>query len=142
MFSFFFFSSRRRHTIFDCDWSSDVCSSDLAHAEFVHLQLFRALWQLLRRDTERIPRARKLPSDGEILRFRFRDLGPLSIATAQWQFFRRAGKPAGELLVQSLSDLYESHPDGHIKHTGGECEFAASLQLSARQRPQIGRAHV
>src|SRR6516165_11774157 len=24
----FFFSSRRRHTSFDCDWSSDVCSSD------------------------------------------------------------------------------------------------------------------
>src|SRR2546430_11435234 len=23
-----FFSSRRRHTRFDCDWSSDVCSSD------------------------------------------------------------------------------------------------------------------
>src|SRR2546430_8471919 len=28
---FFFFSSRRRHTRFDCDWSSDVCSSDLTH---------------------------------------------------------------------------------------------------------------
>src|SRR6266478_8339751 len=28
-FVFFFFSSRRRHTRFDCDWSSDVCSSDL-----------------------------------------------------------------------------------------------------------------
>src|SRR5256886_7431385 len=27
--NFFFFSSRRRHTRFDCDWSSDVCSSDL-----------------------------------------------------------------------------------------------------------------
>src|SRR5438270_2616719 len=26
---FYFFSSRRRHTRFDCDWSSDVCSSDL-----------------------------------------------------------------------------------------------------------------
>src|SRR2546430_14830231 len=26
---FFFFSSRRRHTRFDCDWSSGVCSSDL-----------------------------------------------------------------------------------------------------------------
>src|SRR5256886_5904356 len=25
----FLFSSRRRHTRFDCDWSSDVCSSDL-----------------------------------------------------------------------------------------------------------------
>src|SRR2546430_7455276 len=28
-FCVFFFSSRRRHTRFDCDWSSDVCSSDL-----------------------------------------------------------------------------------------------------------------
>src|SRR5438034_5992860 len=28
--SFFFFSSRRRHTRSLCDWSSDVCSSDLA----------------------------------------------------------------------------------------------------------------
>src|SRR5260370_34250598 len=26
----FLFSSRRRHTRFKCDWSSDVCSSDLA----------------------------------------------------------------------------------------------------------------
>src|SRR5256886_5944293 len=30
----FFFSSRRRHTRFDCDWSSDVCSSDLFRASF------------------------------------------------------------------------------------------------------------
>src|SRR5689334_23789787 len=28
-FFFFFFSSRRRHTRWNCDWSSDVCSSDL-----------------------------------------------------------------------------------------------------------------
>src|SRR2546430_5608391 len=27
--SYVIFSSRRRHTRFDCDWSSDVCSSDL-----------------------------------------------------------------------------------------------------------------
>src|SRR5205085_6503131 len=42
---FFFFSSRRRHTRFDCDWSSDVCSSDLfteardAFAHFVSVEL-------------------------------------------------------------------------------------------------------
>src|SRR3989449_6246600 len=30
MFYFFFFSSRRRHTRCSRDWSSDVCSSDLA----------------------------------------------------------------------------------------------------------------
>src|SRR5256885_6932313 len=29
MFVFFFFSSRRRHTRLQGDWSSDVCSSDL-----------------------------------------------------------------------------------------------------------------
>src|SRR5260370_11873880 len=30
----FFFSSRRRHTRFKCDWSSDVCSSDLLDLEY------------------------------------------------------------------------------------------------------------
>src|SRR5689334_23706219 len=29
--SVFFFSSRIRHTRWNCDWSSDVCSSDLLH---------------------------------------------------------------------------------------------------------------
>src|SRR5882762_11374478 len=33
MISCFFFSSRRRHTRFKCDWSSDVCSSDLDDGE-------------------------------------------------------------------------------------------------------------
>src|SRR5438132_13696902 len=33
MFFFFFFSSRRRHTRSLCDWSSDVCSSDLRKRE-------------------------------------------------------------------------------------------------------------
>src|SRR6266481_7648333 len=32
---FFFFSSRRRHTRWNCDWSSDVCSSDLPRERFV-----------------------------------------------------------------------------------------------------------
>src|SRR2546430_6806394 len=48
----FFFSSRRRHTRFDCDWSSDVCSSDLVLSALVMArpphtlsptQLFRGL---------------------------------------------------------------------------------------------------
>src|SRR6266480_7669597 len=36
-FFFFFFSSRRRHTILTCDWSSDVCSSDLAVHQHEHV---------------------------------------------------------------------------------------------------------
>src|SRR5256885_8453073 len=37
--SFFFFSSRRRHTRLQGDWSSDVCSSDLSRAAQVALTL-------------------------------------------------------------------------------------------------------
>src|SRR5688572_32076647 len=40
-FFFFFFSSRRRHTRFDCDWSSDVCSSDLACTVLWKLRTFQ-----------------------------------------------------------------------------------------------------
>src|SRR5690606_40346785 len=36
----FFFSSRRRHTIFSRDWSSDVCSSDL-DGRLLHRELLR-----------------------------------------------------------------------------------------------------
>src|SRR5690606_39304552 len=40
--SSFFFSSRRRHTRFSRDWSSDVCSSDLMQVAVVHLIPFIA----------------------------------------------------------------------------------------------------
>src|SRR5260221_7374566 len=40
-FSFFFFSSRRRHTRSLCDWSSDVCSSDLKPSREAYLD---SLW--------------------------------------------------------------------------------------------------
>src|SRR5690606_40957409 len=40
---FFFFSSRRRHTRFSRDWSSDVCSSDLYLLEGVEVQV--TLWE-------------------------------------------------------------------------------------------------
>src|SRR5690242_21829920 len=38
LFIFFFFSSRRRHTRLTCDWSSDVCSSDLLHLPLLTLK--------------------------------------------------------------------------------------------------------
>src|SRR5256885_6512575 len=42
MLSFFFFSSRRRHTRLQGDWSSDVCSSDL---KAVDAKTGSALWK-------------------------------------------------------------------------------------------------
>src|SRR6266487_5397601 len=51
MVVFFFFSSRRRHTRWTGDWSSDVCSSDLAGkvryvgaSNYSAWRLARALW--------------------------------------------------------------------------------------------------
>src|SRR5690606_39944452 len=46
LYQLFFFSSRRRHTSFSRDWSSDVCSSDLgyhwlAEQPVLHLPLRR-----------------------------------------------------------------------------------------------------
>src|SRR5207253_3586434 len=39
---FFFFSSRRRHTRWPRDWSSDVCSSDLLF--FFHVPTSEMIW--------------------------------------------------------------------------------------------------
>src|SRR5690606_8855082 len=39
-----FFSSRRRHTRFSRDWSSDVCSSDLGNATASALLAMGFLW--------------------------------------------------------------------------------------------------
>src|SRR5206468_7973754 len=56
---FFFFSSRRRHTRSDRDWSSDVCSSDLMRHFAIRsasvlstrrsAQSPRPIWRLIRR---------------------------------------------------------------------------------------------
>src|SRR5690606_41136771 len=50
----FFFSSRRRHTRFSRDWSSDVCSSDLRHTAYFggggRAEVERQLGYLLCRD--------------------------------------------------------------------------------------------
>src|SRR2546430_17424145 len=64
----FFFSSRRRHTRFDCDWSSDVCSSDLKSdregAERVEREI-RALQSLaVRGDNWTPPIVKTVATDG------------------------------------------------------------------------------
>src|SRR5688572_32438368 len=59
-FFFFFFSSRRRHTRFDCDWSSDVCSSDLVFRTGALLLCQpSAKWSGWRELHSRLPRSRR-----------------------------------------------------------------------------------
>src|SRR6266480_6276213 len=49
----FFFSSRRRHTRLTCDWSSDVCSSDLSVTTLSRTVLSALLtpWRLTKFET-------------------------------------------------------------------------------------------
>src|SRR4029434_11310594 len=49
----FVFSSGRRHTRFKCDWSSDVCSSDLASALFSKIICQRERGREREREKER-----------------------------------------------------------------------------------------
>src|SRR5260370_33931707 len=63
----FMFSSRRRHTRFKCDWSSDVCSSDLGfyfHREGPGLAFGgreRALEEVAEAAARRLPVLAELP---------------------------------------------------------------------------------
>src|SRR2546426_7240778 len=83
---FFFFSSRRRHTRLQGDWSSDVCSSDLGLASLV-------LW-LIAMVVFFLPSAvavRELadidPGAGGIYRWVRRAFGPLHGFVAGWGYW-------------------------------------------------------
>src|SRR6267154_4282148 len=53
---FFFFSSRRRHTRWTGDWSSDVCSSDLVAGDAAEHVAVKAAAAAARRDEQRVAR--------------------------------------------------------------------------------------
>src|SRR5690606_40074366 len=52
-----FFSSRRRHTSFSRDWSSDVCSSDLARALRAELERLESVHRQAEEWMELVTRA-------------------------------------------------------------------------------------
>src|SRR5690606_2854953 len=58
--SLFFFSSRRRHTRFSRDWSSDVCSSDLKNLFFIGIILYGCVLLGMHDLFELLPTANKL----------------------------------------------------------------------------------
>src|SRR6266508_5383699 len=76
MINFFFFSSRRRHTRWPRDWSSDVCSSDLTY--------YRRRWpQRALPARARSPRALSVGEQATVLDVlhepRFVDLAPAEV---------------------------------------------------------------
>src|SRR5437870_12829849 len=89
--TFFFFSSRRRHTRWPRDWSSDVCSSDLVHLGVV-LQHFRV--------------------DGQPVRGRRLDHGHVAGARSEERRVgkesRASGSPSGYSTAPQLTELITS----------------------------------
>src|SRR5205085_3461046 len=83
-FFFFFFSSRRRHTRFDCDWSSDVCSSDLS-ARTSRPETVDTLWYHL-------PQAARFVQTGSILHLHYFDNDPVTAFYPSRSEERRVGK--------------------------------------------------
>src|SRR5690606_40881024 len=98
----FFFSSRRRHTSFSRDWSSDVCSSDL-HQPLVIQQDGPSL--LLLRELQR----REVLLDDDPLRFR---LGRKAIGEIRLV-------DAGEFEVERLPQRSEERRVGKERRTRG-----------------------
>ena len=43
-FFFFFFKQKTAYEILTCDWSSDVCSSDLKHVGWALIHRFFSVW--------------------------------------------------------------------------------------------------
>src|SRR2546426_4151688 len=62
----FFFSSRRRHTRLQGDWSSDVCSSDLVAAGANPMAVKRGIEKAVEVATEQIKKLAK-PVSGEMI---------------------------------------------------------------------------
>src|SRR4029434_11341843 len=52
-FRLYFCAGRRRHTRFKCDWSSDVCSSDLRQGKRLRGERQRERWTEQGKDGER-----------------------------------------------------------------------------------------
>src|SRR2546430_11733136 len=98
----FFFSSRRRHTRFDCDWSSDVCSSDLA------LPFSGTLYDLLVQKNEAEP-----PPPAQLVGGIPEDLDALCVA-----LLRRdpAGRPTAAEILRRLEGKAPIRSAAHLFH--------------------------
>src|SRR2546427_12578356 len=119
----FFFSSRRRHTRFDCDWSSDVCSSDL-------LALLQDLGSRAPAETARI--GLDIVDQVEHARGRMLDQGAAANSRHEYRTFRQS---TGRARIGDNTEM--------SKNSGKDkAKSATANKTIALNKREIGRAHV
>src|SRR3989475_7234261 len=131
---FFFFSSRRRHTRFDCDWSSDVCSSDLAGTPLKQTDALVRELQLAQGNGEGVASLYGVSGSGTRL-----DASPTE-----------SGENIGKLTVvmegggnaRTEAEITERLRDTMGQHPGAQVDFArpALFSFSTPLEIEIGRA--
>src|SRR6266568_5784960 len=110
---FFFFSSRRRHTRWNCDWSSDVCSSDLDPVVEIHQAWASpSLPQLIQRNSRMLLAGDHYPKPQIFLnQFWYLDLPgshPGNVPCRQPGFPRKVGRPEPE-IGECVRELCRCH---------------------------------
>src|SRR6266568_3772912 len=129
MFWFFFFSSRRRHTRWNCDWSSDVCSSDLEpfdiadpRMDFVELTIVRLGLSGQRREVAEATRWLD-DDDRELLALWWLEAGGAALSGAA-HAHGRVGRSTVAVVAQAVRTAHPRMP----------------RLLGLRRRPGPGRA--
>src|SRR5216683_6495680 len=117
---YFFFSSRRRHTRSDRDWSSDVCSSDLRHDG-------------LRHDGAGVVEMEQVPRVARLARRHVGEVGARALRTGEGRVLVRVvfghGRPAIGPVEREVTDKLRvavAAPFAHVDRTALLREHAPS----------------
>src|SRR5882762_8583188 len=130
---FFFFSSRRRHTRFKCDWSSDVCSSDLDDVRVPSSCGFQGNSEAVGlhsvvRNTAETGHLARMRCEGKQMRFSFGQVfatageGVQAVSVEQERLLCFLDKRSYQALRFDLSS--QTRPDGKQSFVFGKCAKA------------------
>src|SRR2546426_5754994 len=117
LYCFFFFSSRRRHTRLQGDWSSDVCSSDLRRADEGQLaELMRTIVALNRRIAE---------------------LAPATEALAGVEREAAALSERLEVAEQAAEEQWAARSEEHTSELQSPCNLVCRLLLEKKKKKKL-----